>query len=97
MLSEIRVAASCTELRARYGLLVPLRRLHNRLAAARIGLTILARPCELADADFAATGPRSPVQQPKTMNLTEWGRGRCIRARTHPGVRKRPEATAHAG
>ena len=43
------------------------------LAAARIGLTILARPCELADADFTATGPRPPVQETKTMNLTQWG------------------------
>ena len=43
------------------------------LAAARIGMTNLARPCELADADFAATGPRPPVQETKTMNSTQWG------------------------
>ena len=38
-----------------------------------VSTTILARPCELADADFAATGPRPPVQETKTMNLTQWG------------------------
>ena len=42
------------------------------LAAAQFGLTNLTHPCELAGADFAATGRRPPVQEAKTMNSAEW-------------------------
>ncbi len=43
------------------------------LAAAGVGLTNLARPRKLADADFAATELKSPVQEAKTMNPLQWG------------------------
>lgn len=37
-------------------------------------MSCLVRPCKRASAEFAATGSGSPtMQQPKTMNLTEWG------------------------